>query len=78
MIHQILFKPLPPIILKPILDCFFKSPLELEAAFFHLLATDISGDLELLYSGGTDAHRTANEFCAKGSGHYDCVGNVGC
>ena len=53
MIYQILFKPLPPIILKPILDCFFKGPLENVSTFFHLCAGDIGGDLQLLYSRRT-------------------------
>ena len=61
------------IILIPILDGFFKRPFESEAAGFHLLAANVCGDLELFDTRRADAHRTADEFCTKGGGHYDCV-----
>ena len=48
--YQILFKPLLRIILKPILDCFFKNPLELEAAFFHLFAPEMLVEICIFFT----------------------------
>ena len=45
MIYQILFKHPSPVILEPIHYRLLKTPLELEAAFFHLLATDVCGEI---------------------------------
>ncbi len=47
------------IVLKPILNGFFKSPFELETALFNLFTVYIGGDLEFLDAGKTDVHRAA-------------------
>ncbi len=53
MIYQILFKPLPRIILKPIHYRLLKTPLKNVSTFFHLCTGDVGGDLQLLYSRRT-------------------------
>lgn len=71
-----LFQPLPVIILEPVSKRFLETPLKLIAAFLQLLTTDISRNLEFLYSRRTDTHWRTKKHGSSSHRHDNPVRNI--
>ena len=66
---NLLFQPLPVIILEPVSKSFFEAPLKLITAVLQLLTTDISRNLEFLHSRRTDTHWRAKKHGSSSHRH---------
>ena len=71
-----LFQPLPVIILKPVSKRFLEAPLKLITTVLQLLTTDISRNLEFLYSCRTDTHWRAKKHGSSCHRHDNPVRNI--
>ena len=71
-----LFQTLSVIILEPVSKGFLEAPLKLIATVLQLLTTDISRNLELLYSRRTDTHWRTKKHCHPCHTHDNPVRNI--
>ena len=71
-----LFQPLSVIILKPVSQRFLKAPLKLITTVLQLLTTDISRNLEFLYSRRTDTHWRAKKHGSSSHRHDHPIRDV--
>ena len=71
-----LFQIFPIIILEPVSKRFLEAPLKLITAVLQLLTTDISRNLEFLYSRRTDTHWRAKKHGSSCHRHDNPVRNI--